>query len=123
MTIKRSDSKIIRVDETKVTKYLLVDAVGPGAAAKGIKVGDYVVVTRIMHVVQDAGMVFIPFADEEYVALFAREIGPNELLMQTLSGKEFVAFDSPDAAPSFGAVEPPVEHKSNGEQHATEAQA
>jgi len=122
MTIRRSESKIIVSDPTKVTKYLLVDAVGPGAAAAGIKVGDYVVVTSIRHIVQDAGRVFIPFSEEKDVALFATDIGPNELLMQTLSGKEFVAFDSPEAAPSFGASS--VEHKSNGEQqHPTEAQA
>ena len=120
MTIKRSESRIIRTDETKVTKYILVDAVGPDAAAKGIKVGDLVLVISLRHIVQDAGLVFIPFADEKDVVLFATDIGPNELLVQTLNGKEFVAFDSPDAAPSFGALPKP----SNGaEQYAVEAQA
>jgi hypothetical protein len=120
MTIRRSESKIIVSDPTKVTKYILVDAVGPGAAAAGIKVGDCVVVLSVRHIVQDAGMVFIPFAEEKDVALFATDVGPNELLVQTLNGKEFVAFDSSDAAPSFGASP----KSSNGaEQYAVEAQA
>jgi hypothetical protein len=102
MTIRRSESKIIVSDPTKVTKYLLVDAVGPEAAQKGIKVGDYVVVLSVRHIVQDAGRVFIPFSEEKDVALFATDIGPNEMLMQTPNGKEFVAFDSPEAASSFG---------------------
>lgn len=121
MTIKRSESKIIVSDPTKVTKYILVDAVGPGAAAKGIKVGDYVVVVSVRHIVQDAGRVFIPWADEKDVHLFATDIGPNEMLIQTLNGKEFVAFDSLEAAPSFGA---PAPERSNGEQqYAVEARA
>ena len=87
MTIRKSESKIIRGDETKVTKYLLVDAVGPEAASKGIKVGDIVLVVSIKHIVQDAGMVFIPFAEEKDVVLFATDISLDELLVQTPSGK------------------------------------
>ena len=122
MTIKKSDSKIIRVDQTKVTKYLLVDAAGPGAVAEGIHVGDLVVVTSIRHIVQDAGMVFVPFSDEKDVALFATDVTLDDLLVQIPSGKEFVPFDSPEAMQSVGA--PPVERKgSNGEQYAVEAQA
>jgi hypothetical protein len=120
MTIKRSESKIIRIDETKVTKYLLVDAVGPGAAAKGVKVGDLLVVLKLRHIVQDAGLVYVPFADEEDIALFVTDVAPNELLIQTLSGKEFVQFDSPDAAESFGAAR---KESNGGEQYAVEAQA
>jgi hypothetical protein len=103
MTIKKSESRIIRTDETKVTKYILVDAVGPDAAAKGIKVGDLVLVISIRHIVQDAGLVFIPFADEKDVVLFVTDVTREELLVQTLGGKEFVPFDAPEAAPSFGA--------------------
>jgi hypothetical protein len=105
MTIRKSESKIIRGDETKVTKYLLVDAVGPEAASKGIKVGDIVLVVSIKHIVQDAGMVFIPFAEEKDVVLFATDISLDELLVQTPSGKEFVPFDSLEAATSFGATQ------------------
>lgn len=122
MTIRKSESKIIRTDETKVTKYILVDAVGPGAAAKGIAVGDLVVVISIRHIVQDAGLVFIPFADEEAVVLFATDVTLDDLLVQTPGGKEFVPFGSETAAESFGV--PHKERKQNGaEQYATEASA
>jgi hypothetical protein len=114
MTIKKSDSKIIRVNETKVTKYILVDAVGPKAAAEGIRVGDIVLVVSIRNIVQDAGLVFIPFADEKDVVLFGTDVTRDELLVQTLSGKEFVPFDSPEAAPSFAASP----KASNGQQDA-----
>lgn len=114
MTIRRSESTIIRVDETKVTKYLLVDAVGPDAAAKGIKVGDLVVVTSLRHIVQDSGMVYIPFTEEKDVALFVTDLKPNELLIQTITGKEFVAFDSAEAAESFA----PSPKTSNGQPDA-----
>jgi len=103
MVILKSESKIIRVDQTKVTKYILVDAVGPDAAQKGVKVGDIVLVISIRHIVQDAGMVFIPFAEEKDVVLFATDVTQNDLLVQTPSGKEFVPFDSLEAAQSFGA--------------------
>ena len=103
MMIKRSDSTIILKDSTKVTKYVLVDAVGPGAAAKGIRVGDVVVVTKLMNIVQDAGRVFIPFCEEENVALFATDFDlEKDLLMQIYSGAEFVPFDDERAMPSVG---------------------
>jgi hypothetical protein len=105
MTIRKSESKIVRLDESKVTKYILVDAVGPKAAEAGIKVGDLVLVVSIRHIVQDAGMVFIPFADEKDVVLFATDVTREELLVQTPSGKEFVPFDSLEAATSFGATQ------------------
>ncbi len=116
MTIRKSESKIIRVDATKVTKYILVDAVGPKAAEAGIKVGDLVLVISIRHIVQDAGMVFIPFADEKDVVLFATDVTLNDLLVQTPGGKEFVPFDSLEAAPSFGATQrSPIRAGSNGD--------
>lgn len=108
MMIKRSDSLIIQTEATKVTKYVLVDAVGPGAAAKGIKVGDVVVITKLMNIVQDAGRVFIPFCEEKDVALFATDVNvKTDLLMQTPKGNEFVAFDHENAMQSVG-VDPAV---------------
>jgi hypothetical protein len=108
MMIKRSDSTIILNDATKVTKYVLVDAVGPGAAAKGIKVGDVVLVTRLMNIVQDAGRVFIPFCEEKDVALFVTDVNIEvDLLMQVPKGNEFVAFDHENAMQSVG-VDPTV---------------
>lgn len=103
MTIRRSESKIIRLDESKVTKFLLVDAVGPDAAAKGIKVGDILIVTRLSNIVLDAGLVYLPMVEEKDVALFVTDLLPQDLLMQTPNGKDYVSFDSPDAAQPLGA--------------------
>jgi energy-converting hydrogenase Eha subunit G len=108
MMIKRSDSTIILNDATKVTKYVFVDAVGPGAAEKGIKVGDVVVITKLMSIVQDAGRVYIPFCEEKDVALFATDVDiEKDLLIQVPSGREFVAFDHDQAMQSVG-VDPAV---------------
>lgn len=106
MVIKRSDSKIIRVDETKVTKLVLVDAAGPGAIAAGIKVGDIVLGKKINNMVFDAGAIFRPLIEEPEIACFARELTPGELLMQTENGQSYVPFDSPDAAQSLGVSLP-----------------
>lgn len=109
MVIKRSDSKIVRIDETKVTKLVLVDAVGPGAAAAGINVGDVVLGKKMNHMVFDAGAIFRPLIAEPEIACFARELTPNELLMQTENGASYVPFDSPEAAQSLGV--PPRERE------------
>ena len=113
MMIKRSDSTIILTNAAKVTKYVLVDAVGPGAAGKGIKVGDVVVITSLRNIVQDAGRVFIPFCKEEDVALFVTDVAiETDLLMQVPKGDEFVAFDDPRAMQSVG-VDPAVREASS----------
>ncbi len=109
MVIRKSESKIIRVDATKVTKFILVDAVGAKAAEAGIKAGDIVLVVSLRNIVQDAGMIFIPFADEKDVVLFVTDVAREDLLVQTPNGKEFVPFDSLEAATSFGAAQ-----RSNG---------
>jgi hypothetical protein len=102
MVIKRSDSKIIRTDETKVTKFVIVDAVGAEAAAAGIKVGDVVVATKLNHMFFDAGMRFRPLIDEKDIACFVTDLQPGELLVQTENGAQYVLFDSPDAAQPLG---------------------
>lgn len=104
MLIKKSSATIIRVDETKVTKFVLVDAVGSEAAEAGIKVGDVVVPTALSHIVLDAGVSFRPSLEEKNVAFFVTGVAPNEFLVQTDAGTQFVPFDSPEAAQPLGGA-------------------
>ena len=101
MVIRHTQSAIIRVAQEKVTKFILVDAVGAGAAAKGIKVGDIVLPKALGNVVMSEG--FRPVLEEENVAFFVRDVAPGELVIQTDTGTEFVPFDSPKAAQSLGS--------------------
>ena len=110
MVIKRSDSKIIHTDETKVTKFVLIDAVGEDAVAAGIKVGDVVVATKLNHMIFDAGRRFRPLVDEKDIACFVTDLQPGELLVQVENGAKYVLFDDQDAAVSLGAQA--VERKS-----------
>lgn len=103
MAIRRSDSKIIRVDETKVTKFILVDAVGDEAAARGVKVGDVVIPTALSNIVFDGGTRFRPILEEKSVACFVTEMSMDDLLVQSEIGAQFVPFESPEAAKSMGA--------------------
>ena len=103
MVIKRSDSKIVRVDETKVTKFVLIDAVGVDAAVAGLNVGDVVVATKLNHMVFDAGLRFRPLVEEKDIACFVTDLQPGELLVQTENGAKYVLFDDPDAAVPLGA--------------------
>ena len=106
MTIRKSESVIILTNEKEVTKFLLVDAVGPDAAAAGLRVGDLVVATMLKSIVFDAGTIYMPLVDEKDVALHVLEAPLDSLLVQVASGKGFVPFDSPDAAKSLGV--PPL---------------
>lgn len=103
VVIRRSSSSIVRLDETKVTKFVLVDAVGSEAEAKGIKVGDVVVTKTISHIILDGGTSFRPSFEEESVAFFVTDVQPDELVVQTDGGTEFVPLDSPKAAQPLGA--------------------
>ena len=105
MVIKRSESQIILADETKVTKFVLVDAVGSDAAASGIKKGDLVVPKALGQIVLEGGTRFCPFLEEKDVGFFVRDVGLDELLVQTNSGARYVPFNSEDAAKSIGAEE------------------
>lgn len=103
MVIRRVLQKIIRPDETKnTTKFILVDAVGPEAAAAGIKVGDIVVPTAIISLILDGGASFRPMVEERNVAAVITDAGLDEFAIQNDSGSEFVSIDHQDAAQSFG---------------------
>ena len=104
MMIRKSESTIILTNEAQVTKFLLVDAVGPDARAAGIKVGDLVVVTALKNIVLDAGAVYLPMSEEKDVALIVTDLPLDALLVQTAGGKKFVPLDSSEAAKSLGAV-------------------
>lgn len=107
MVIKRASSMIVRVDESKVTKFILVDAVGEEAAANGIKVGDLVVPTAVSNIVMNEG--FRPVLEEKNVAFFVTDVPLSELAVQTDGGTKYVSFDSPDAAKPLGAQPSEVE--------------
>jgi hypothetical protein len=101
MVIHRSESQIIRVDESKVTKFILVDAVGDEAAAAGIHPGNVVVPTALGNIIMNDG--FRPVLEEKNVAFFVTDAGPDEFLIQTDTGTRFVPLDSSEAAQPLGA--------------------
>lgn len=102
VVIKRVASVIVRPEESKGTsKFVLVDAVGPEAALKGIKVGDVVLAKKMHHIMLDGGSIFRPLVDEPDVASFLTETEPGELAIQVDSGQRYVSFDDPDAAASL----------------------
>ena len=105
MVIKRALSPIILLSESnKVTKFVLVDAVGVGAAEKGVKVGDIVLPIALGNIIMDDG--FRPSLEEDKAAFFVTDVEPGELLVQTDKGDKFVQFDSPEAAQPLGAPAP-----------------
>lgn len=106
--IKKPKSNIILLNETKnTTKFVLIDAVGPGAAAAGLKVGDVIIARVINNIVMSGGALFRPMVEEKDVALFVTDLGPGDLAVQTESGEKFVPLDHEEAAQSMGA--PPTE--------------
>jgi len=104
IVVRPTKSTIVRPDETAgITKYLLLDAVGPDLEAKGLRVGDVVVPLKINSLVLDGGVVFIPFVQEENVALVVRDWKSlDEFHVQIDSGAQYVPFTDPRAAPSRG---------------------
>jgi hypothetical protein len=105
MVVKRPSSMIHIGDPTKVTKFVLVDAVGDGAAAAGVKVGDIVVPKSLSQIVMENGTSFCPFLEEKDVAFFVRDLLPGEMLIQSASGAQYVSLESPEAADAFGGAE------------------
>jgi hypothetical protein len=107
IVIKRVLSSIVRPDETKgTTKFVLVDAVGPGAAAAGVRVGAVVLPKMMSNIVLDGGVIFRPLVDEENIAATLTDLDLSEFAVQTDSGAEYVPLDSPRAARSL--AESPV---------------
>ncbi len=105
MVMKRMLTSIVRPDETKgTTKFVLIDAVGPGAEAAGLKVGDVVVPSSMSHVVFDGGVSFRPLVEEANVALIVTDVDMNELLVQSDGGSQYVPFNDPIAAKSLGEI-------------------
>ena len=105
VVVKRLLSFIVRPDETKnTTKYVLIDAVGAGAEAAGIWVGDIVLPSKMGNIVLDGGVSFRPLLDEEDIRGWATEVTLAELVVQNDSGSEFVPFDNKDAAQPLGNV-------------------
>lgn len=116
-----SVSIIIRPDETKgTTKLVLIDAVSPEFAEKGLKVGDVVLPSKVSNVVMDGGASFRPVVHEQDVLLVVRNWASlSEFRIQTENGSEYVPFGDPKAAPSLGYVAPTTQPNPNGvvEQH------
>jgi energy-converting hydrogenase Eha subunit G len=110
MVIKKSESAIILTDETKVTKFVLIDAVGDDAAELGVKVGDIALPIALANIVINGGRSFRPTLEEKDIAFFVTDMSLSELVVQTDNGKQYVPFDAPDAAQPLGA--PAVERKS-----------
>jgi hypothetical protein len=103
MVIRKTDSLIILTDQAKVTKFILVDGVGPDAATKGIKVGDLVIASALGNIVMDRGTVYLPICEEKNIVFFVEDVKPEQLLVQDKGGNNYVAFDSEDAAPNVAA--------------------
>jgi len=101
VVIRRTLTSIVLVDESKVTKFILIDAVGEEAAANGVKVGDVIVPLTINNIMLNNG--FRPVLDEKNIAFFVTDIAPGELMVQTDSGSKYVPLDAEDAAQSLGA--------------------
>lgn len=102
VVIKRTLSNIVRPDETKeTTKFVLVDAVGPGAAEQGLKVGDVILPTKMSIIKFDGGMVVRPMVHADDSAAIMDDITLADLAVQTDSGTEYVPIDSEKAAKSL----------------------
>lgn len=99
-------SDIIRPDPTRnTTKFVLIDAVGPSVAAKGLKVGDVVLPIKINTILLDNGSSFRPMIEESEVALIVRDWGSLDAFhVQSENGSEYVPFGDPRAAKSLGTV-------------------
>ena len=104
MVVVRPRSTIILPAQVKVSKFMLVDAVGEGV--KRVKAGDLVMPKTLGNIVMDNGSIYVPWIEEANVGFFVREVSLDELLVQTDSGAEFVPFGSQNAAQVFGAQPP-----------------
>jgi hypothetical protein len=91
---KRPSSKISLLDETKgVTKFVLIDAVSPEAAAAGYQVGDIVLPRAMNSLFLNGGAFFRALVDVGDILATLSELGPtDELSIQDEGGKNFEAF-------------------------------
>jgi hypothetical protein len=112
-------SLIVRPDETKgTTKLVLLDAIGPDLAAKGLKVGDIVLPSKVSGAVMNGGASFRPIVNEQDILLVLRNwTSLDEFRVQTESGSEYVAFNNPKAAPSLGFPGERASTSGNGVEH------
>jgi hypothetical protein len=112
IVIKRMLSTIVRPDETKnTTKFVLVDAVGPDAAAAGLKIGDVVLPNVMSNIFLDGGAVYRPLVDEKSVACVVADVTLDELAVQNDGATKFVTLDDPEAAQSLGTNPPPPQSR------------
>jgi hypothetical protein len=107
VVIRPTLSTIVRPDETKgISKFVLLDAVGPDLEAKGLKAGDVVLPIKINTIYLDGGGSFRPMVEEGEIALIVRDWKSlDEFHVQTENGAQYVPFSDPKAAVSLGVVE------------------
>lgn len=106
IVIKPSRSSILRPDQTKgISKFVILDAIGPDLLAKGLNVGDVVVPRAVGNVMMDDGASFRPTVNEEDILLVVRDWASlDEFHVQTDNGAKYVPFSDPLAAKSLGAI-------------------
>lgn len=109
IVIKRMLESIVRPNETKdTTKFILIDAVGPGAEAAGIKKGDVVLPVAMGVIMLDGQVSIRPTVEEDKIGFFVVDVGPEDLAIQTENGRDYVPFNDPRAAKPLGASAPTV---------------
>jgi hypothetical protein len=106
IVIKPSRSSILRPDQTKgISKFVILDAVGPDLLAKGLKVGDVIVPRAVGNVMMDDGASFRPTVNEEDILLVVRDWSSlDEFHVQVDNGTRYVPFSDALAAKSLGAI-------------------
>jgi hypothetical protein len=108
VVIQRRKSAVVRPDETRdTTKLILVDAVGPIAAAAGIRVGDVVLPNAMGNIVLDGGVSFRPILSEANVLATMVGLRVEEMLIQVEGATKFVPFGDAEAAQSLAESPPP----------------
>jgi hypothetical protein len=112
LVIKRVEtSAIIRLEQPKVSRFILIDALGQQAEEAGLKVGDLVFPTSMGNIVLDANKSFRPTLEEKDARFAVRDFDASLFLIQNDSATSYVPFDSDDAAKPFAEIlglEPPA---------------
>lgn len=121
---RRPSAVVLTNEAVGVSKFIVVDAVGPDAEAAGIKVGDIVTPKTVLSpkgglaylfsvIITDEGQ--RPLIEEQHIATVISDLNLEKFLVQTESGAKYVPFDSDEAAKSLGAVKRKTE---NGQKDA-----